>query len=217
MLATAGEDSTIRVRDLSLGSSTCLSGHAAAVNSVSWSPDGETLATASSSDQTSRIWKLASGQCILTIREDSSTPVTCIKFSPDGRTVAIASGLWKRGLKVAPEAYSTNNVSIWNLAEGQCCAILRGSPGDVLKPIYFHFAAFNPDGLSLVTVGTDICIRSLESGDVKMTVRMDQPANAVALSPRGWLLATAHQDTFIHIWDLSSGKIITTLKVGPGS
>jgi WD40 repeat protein len=58
------------------------------VLSVSFSPDGKTLASASA-DRTAKLWDAASGKVTATLRGHASR-VSAAVFSPDGRTLATA-------------------------------------------------------------------------------------------------------------------------------
>jgi tetratricopeptide (TPR) repeat protein len=75
-----------------------LEGHSSYVTSVSFSPDGKTIASGSS-DNTIKLWNLE-GKLLKTLSGHSSY-VTSVSFSPDGKT--IASGSWD------------NTVILWNL------------------------------------------------------------------------------------------------------
>ncbi|MBR8835916.1 MAG: AAA-like domain-containing protein [Stigonema ocellatum SAG 48.90 = DSM 106950] len=75
-----------------------LEGHSSYVWGVAFSPDGKTIATASS-DNTVKLWNL-SGQPLQTLKGHSSR-VNSVAFSPDGKTIATASG--------------DNTVKLWNL------------------------------------------------------------------------------------------------------
>ena len=81
---------------------------------VAFSPDGRTLATGSS-DNTARLWEVASGKQIAMLRGHENL-VKSVAFSPDGRTLATGS--------------SDNTARLWEVATGQadrpCAATRRG-------------------------------------------------------------------------------------------
>src|SRR3989442_7954255 len=64
-------------------------GHTYFVNSVTWSPDGKRLASASS-DTTVQVWDASSGQMLLTYRGHHAY-VRSVAWSPDGKRLASAS------------------------------------------------------------------------------------------------------------------------------
>ena len=66
-----------------------LEGHTSWVYSVSFSPDGATLASGSE-DSTVRLWAVATGEPIATL-EGHTDGVNSVSFSPDGATLASGS------------------------------------------------------------------------------------------------------------------------------
>jgi len=67
-----------------------LAGHALAVRSLCWSPDGSRLATGSD-DRSMRLWHLATGQSVLQISGVFNTGLHGLCFSPDGARLYAAA------------------------------------------------------------------------------------------------------------------------------
>ena len=82
---------TVRLWDVASGQEKAtLQGHTSSVESVAFSPDGTTLASASD-DRTVVLWELASGQEKATFQGHTHAVIS-VAFSPDGTT--LASGSW---------------------------------------------------------------------------------------------------------------------------
>jgi len=77
---------------------TIVGGHTAGVQSVAFSPDGQTLASGSW-DRTIRLWHVATGHELLCFKGQSHG-VNAVAFSPDGRT--LAAGLHDGGVRLWP-------------------------------------------------------------------------------------------------------------------
>src|SRR5205085_417122 len=99
-----------------------LKGHTDRVNSVCFSADGKTLASASS-DQTVKVWDAGSGQQVFTLRVQTG-PVTSVCVSADGKVLATAS---------------VSAVKVWDARSGQQTFTLQGYTGP-------ESVCFSPDG-----------------------------------------------------------------------
>lgn len=82
-------DQTVRLWDVSTGSEErTLTGHAAGVQDVAFSPNGRLLASAAL-DRTVRLWDVSTGSAVNTLTGHIGG-VSAIAFSPDGRLLAAA-------------------------------------------------------------------------------------------------------------------------------
>jgi tetratricopeptide (TPR) repeat protein len=112
-----------------------LKGHRNCVRSLTFSPDGKTLAS-SSFDRTVKLWNVGTGELKITF-EGHADEVNAVAFSPDGTTLASGS--------------SDHTVRLWDLTTGELRSIIKAH--GVLT------VAFSPDGHTLAVAGTDGVIR----------------------------------------------------------
>lgn len=108
-----------------------LEGHESDVYAVSFSPDGELIATASD-DQTFKIWT-DDGQLIDTVRAHN-LPVTSIDFSPDSQLIVTGS--------------DDRTVKLWD-RNGELVRILQAHTSEVKS------VQFSPTGDLIATAGND--------------------------------------------------------------
>jgi WD40 repeat protein len=170
-----------------------LEGHLSSVWSVSFSPDGQTLATGSE-DKTIKLWNLATGKEIRTLRGHQSS-VWSVSFSPDGQTLASGS--------------LDNTIKLWNLATGKEIRTLQGHQR------YVYSVSFSPDGQTLASGSDDNTIKlwNLATGKEIRTLQGHQRyVWSVSFSPDGQTLASGSADNTIKLWNLSTGKEIRTLQ-----
>jgi hypothetical protein len=115
-----------------------LEGHTAAVYSVTWSPDGKTLASGSL-DKTVKLWDAATDKLLSTLY---SGAVQSVAWSPDGKT--LASGSFDRTVK------------LWDAATGKLSATLKGHNDAVFS------VAWSPDGKTLASGSFDKTVKLWE-------------------------------------------------------
>jgi tetratricopeptide (TPR) repeat protein len=174
-----------------------LEGHDSRVRSVSFSPDGKTLASGSS-DNTIKLWDVATGKPITTLKGHDS-PVISVSFSPGGKTLASGS--------------DDNTIKLWEVATGKPITTLTGHDSAV------YSVSFSPDGKTLASGSWDNTIKLWEVATGKPITTLTGPTSlviSVSFSPDGKTLASGSSDNTIKVWNLATGKPITTL-TGPTS
>ncbi|WP_416968647.1 hypothetical protein [Streptomyces sp. 4F14] len=159
-------------------------GHASVINQLAFSPDGHTLATASS-DYRVLLWNLTdprrptpANQLMLNSAADS------VAFSPDGRLLATGD--------------TSGGVNVWNVrAPERARAItptLRGHSGMV------GTLAFGPDSRTVVSGGSDGLIRLWR---LPKALIIGDEVLALAASPDGRRIAVSTAN-HVTLWDVSA-------------
>ena len=112
-----------------------------------------------------------------------------IAFSPDGIHIAVSSniGIWLYDAKTGRELALLDTDSIW------------GNP-----------LAFSPDGTKLAATDGPIKLWAV-STQTKIATFEGQAGGAVAFSPDGTKLASGSVDKTVKLWDISTGRNISTL------
>jgi WD40 repeat protein len=209
-----------------------LEGHQDAIQSVSFSPDGQMLATGSY-DKTVKLWR-RDGSLFKTL-EGHTGPVTSVHFSPDRKT--IASGGWDGTLRLwdsngnpirviqahnghgvisisfSPDgqiiASSSNDktVKLWRL-NGQLLHTLTGHQ-DVVRQV-----SFSPKGDRIVTVSDDKTVKLWSQDGKTLLKTLDKHSGEVVsadFSGDGQMFATASIDGTVKLWS-QEGELINTLE-----
>ena len=169
-----------------------------AVWSLSYSPDGSTLAS-SGFDSTIKLWKVSNGTLLRTLSEHTGFGVTSVDFSPDG-TVLASGGI-------------DGTLKLWRVSNGQVIRSqfmyqLEGSNLPVSA------VAFAPDGNTLASgggIGT-VILWNVSDGTKLHTLSGNYFSSSVAFSPDGQTLAHGSGDYTVKLWNVSSGTLIRSLR-----
>ena len=216
-----------------------LTGHTSVVPSVSFSPDGATLASGSY-DHTVKLWDVATGQNIATF-EGHTSGVESVAFLSNGKILASGSydhtvRLWDvaTGQNIAilniigsSVAYSPNGtmlaagvnydsysqIKLWDVATGQNIATLEGHKGSV------HSIAYSPDGTTLASGAEDRKIKLWDVATGQNIATLEghtRSVESIAFSPDGTILASGAWDKKIKLWNVATGENVTTLEWDTG-
>ncbi|MCC5644003.1 WD40 repeat domain-containing protein [Nostoc sp. CHAB 5824] len=175
-----------------------LEGHNGSVNSVSFSPDGKTLASGSG-DKTIKLWNVETGQLIRTLTGHNNAVVS-VSFSPDGKTLASGSGNTSHS-----SSSGDKTIKLWNVETGQLIRTLTGHNNTV------NSVSFSPDGKTLVSGSDDDTIKFWDVKTGKLTRTLKEPVASVSFSPDGKTLVSGSIET-IKLWNVNTGKVIRILK-----
>ncbi len=209
-----------------------LAAHRAPVTSITYSPDGNAIVTASA-DKAVRVWQTDNGR-LLHEFTPHQTPLVSIDIASNGHTVAIAS---------------EEKISFWSLAEQQVTQTIEGHLGSlnslsispnnqqmataVHNQVYLWYqhqdspthtllghtgriytTAFSPDGKLLATASADHTVRiwnTKTAVPIRTLTGHEGPILGVAFSPDGRNIATASSDQTIRLWQSDTGQPVTTL------
>lgn len=194
-----------------------LKGHYSSINSLAFSPGGDTLASGSD-DATVILWQISDGSQQKVLKGHTG-PVTAVAYSPQGNLLVSTS--------------RDSSVRVWS-SDGSLLNRLSG---------YAAFSAsFSPDGTRLA-VGYADSVRLYNPEDMKLTLTLPAKdvVNMLSFSPDGMLISSSselwhveearrlyyfesstHQAAFTNdgqlvlvsnaVWDVSNGKLVSRLK-----
>ncbi|KIW49364.1 nuclear distribution protein PAC1 [Exophiala xenobiotica] len=214
-LASASEDSTIKIWDWELGElERTLKGHTKSVLDVDFGgPRGATLLASCSSDLTIRLWDPSDEYKNIRTLPGHDHSISCIRFIPSGAAGAPLSG------NTLVSASRDKTLRIWDVTTGYCLKTLKGHTD------WVRTVTPSIDGRFLLSAGNDQIPRlwDASSGEVKITfLGHEHVVECVAFAPGssyvhlssiagykkpppasscGEFLATGGRDKIIKIWD----------------
>lgn len=211
------------------------------VGSLSFRPDGKTLASGHS-DGNIRIWSVDTGEMLKTWAAHVSG-IEKISFHPDGKTLASGGSLdgtlriwdadtgellhtltghtgwihsisFRPGSKTLASTSHDETIRIWDATTGEHLHTLTGHTGAV------YSVSFHPNGKTIASVSEDATLRiwNATTGAFLHTLaRHTGWIESVSFHPNGHLLASGGQDKTLRIWDVDTNELLHTLTGHTGS
>ena len=204
MLATASEDNTIKIWDVSTGNLLKeISRNNIEIDwlnpnwirSLAFSPNGQKLVAGSDDLQ---VCDCITSELLVNLPH-SSNWIRSLAFSPDGQTIASGS--------------DDKLIEVWDLNTANRKYLIvgwRAHKGAI------HSLAFSPDGQTLASGSYDDTVKlwDVPTGEILYTLTgHSNTVTSVTFSPDGRTLASAGlvYDQSIKLWDVATGEEITTL------
>ena len=193
LVASAGEDNTIKLWNLKNGTVRTLKGHTDVINSIAFSPNGRLLASVSH-DRTIKLWNVHNQQNVATLRE--GTLFRTVAFSPDGKL--LATGGWI-------------HVKLWNVGRRTEIATLQHDQ-------QVQTVAFSSDGEFLAVgdssregAGT-VKVWSVQNQQVIAILEDDLVVvRSVTFSSDDQYLASSHYNGEVKVWNVSDWELLHTI------
>ena len=193
LVASAGEDNTIKLWNLRKATARTLKGHTDVINSMAFSSNGRLLASVSD-DRTIKLWNVHNQQNIATLRE--GTQFRTVAFSPDGKLLATAGWM---------------HVKLWDVGRRREIATL-------MHDQLVQTVAFSSDG-EFLAVGDSsrdgsgtVKIYSVQNQEVITTLEGDLVVvRAVTFSSDDRYLASSHYNGEVKVWNVLTWELLHTI------
>jgi len=237
-LVSGGADGSIKLWDVATGRPIkTLTRHTHAVHVVSFSPDGQLLAFASSDSHTVKLWDITTSTEIFSSNQYDSdgSGHKAISFSPNGRLLAYASNktitllnvVERReeikkldghedrvnGISFSPDGKMLasgsfdGKVKLWNLATHQVIDTLDGGN-------WVFALSFSPDGKMLASGANGGGIKLWNLANLKSKphdLRASDRVTNLSFSPNGQLLIASGYYKDIKLWNVARREEIKPL------
>jgi eukaryotic-like serine/threonine-protein kinase len=164
------------------------------VLSLAWEPSSRFVATGSN-DATVQVWDATTGQRHVTYLGHTAI-INSLAWSPDGRFIVSGS--------------DDHTAQVWDAGTGKHLLTYQGHTDGI------EVVAWSPDGSRIASAGdSTVQIWNATTGAHYLTYQGHLKGKKnrymffdLAWSPSGFLLASAHEDRTVQIWDTATGKLI---------
>jgi WD40 repeat protein/uncharacterized caspase-like protein len=160
------------------------------IASVSYSPDGRTLAVVRVNGSVELADPRGNRPAI---ELGGRANGYCVSFSPDGRRIA-----WGEGTAI----------QVRDTLGGGQGSTLRGGSQQIER------VAYSPDGTTILCAeGAALTLRSAETGQLIRRLTADgQQVNAVAFSPTGRVVASGTGGGTVNLFDVNDGRLVNSIR-----
>jgi WD40 repeat protein len=207
-IAASSTDKTVKIWTVKTGELTnTLKGHQDWVYSVSFSPNGELIASSGGgSDKTLKLWRRSDGQLLKTIQKAHNGGFH-LKFSPNGQLIATAGSdevakLWNvQSILAIPEP----ELNVFTHS-GILLKAIRGNKTEPTQLSFSRDGAF----LAIASVGKTVSLWRIDPILQKNINVSEFRIMRVVITPDGKTIATGGADNSIRLWN-PEGKLLRTL------
>jgi WD40 repeat protein len=178
-----------------------LRGHARAVKSLTFSPNGRFLASGGD-DALVKVWDIATGRPMIDFRGHQGSregrTVTGLAFSPDGRMMASCTRSF------CDRRFEWGEVILWDAATGRQWTRIEGAADQVVFDRQSkRVASYDFNGVK---------VWDAKSGKRLLDVAMPVNVVAVAFTDDGRCIAVACDFEAITLWEVAGGSILAALR-----
>ena len=200
-LASGGRDNVVQLWDIATGNHkktfighTNRRGYENCVRSVSFSVDGQTLASASGLEVW--LWDVATGQQKAILEGHTGAEVWSVSFSSDGKTIATGG--------------SDKTVQLWDVETGEQKVIISEHSFEFdVKSV-----SFSPDGKTIAgSSNKSVGLWDVETRKRKAILKgHDFSVLSVSFSPDGKTIATGGSGRSVRLWNVTKKRLWDVLK-----